>query len=76
MGTMKTETLGQVTFIDALNNIEATIYMGKVKKKPSDYISGDIKINGKVVSSCYGSYLGFIEFDGKRYWDFREILPY
>ncbi|EGR32781.1 oxysterol binding, putative [Ichthyophthirius multifiliis] len=75
MGTMKTETLGSVTFTDFENKIEAIINTGKVKKKPSDYISGEIKVNGKVVSTCYGSYLGFIEFDGVRYWDFREILP-
>lgn len=23
-------------------------------------------------SKIYGSYLNFIEFDGKRYWDIRE----
>jgi hypothetical protein len=75
LGTMRHETLGDVVFSDPVNKIEATIFTGKVKKKPSDYIQGDIKVNGKVVSSCYGTYLGFIEFDGKRYWDIREILP-
>jgi hypothetical protein len=75
LGTMKHETLGEVLFEDPVNNISALIITGKVKKKPTDYISGDIKVNGKVVSSCLGSYLGFIEFDGKRYWDFRHILP-
>ncbi len=24
----------------------------------------------------YGTYLGFLEFDGIRYWDHREILPF
>lgn len=24
----------------------------------------------------FGSYLGFLEFDGIRYWDAREILPF
>ncbi|KAL4483593.1 hypothetical protein ABPG72_016874 [Tetrahymena utriculariae] len=75
MGTMKHETLGQIDFIDPVNKIEATIITGKVKKKPSDYLQGDIKVNGKVVSSCFGSYLGFMEFDGKRYWDHRYVLP-
>lgn len=76
MGTMKHETLGEVFFEDPVNKIEAMIYTGKTKKKPSDYIHGDIKVNGRIVSSCVGSYLGFIEFDGKRYWDHRHILPY
>jgi hypothetical protein len=26
-----------------------------------------------VVSKFYGSYLGFLNFDGVRYWDFRYI---
>jgi hypothetical protein len=29
-------------------------------------------MNKKVVSTFIGSYLNFIEFDGKRYWDIRE----
>ena len=24
----------------------------------------------------YGSYMGFLEFDGKRYWDSRYVLPF
>lgn len=72
---MKHETLGEVLFEDPVNKIEALIVTGKVKKKPTDYLQGEIKVNGKVVSTCIGSYLGFIEFDGKRYWDFRHILP-
>lgn len=27
-----------------------------------------------VVSKLYGSYLNYIEFDGKRYWDVRENI--
>ena len=75
MGAMKHETLGVVDFADPANKITASITCGKVKKKPTDYISGEIKVNNKTVSNCYGSYLGFIEFDSKRFWDFREILP-
>ena len=26
-----------------------------------------------MVSKIYGSYLGFLEFDGKRYWDARDV---
>lgn len=75
MGTMKHETLGDILFKDEKNNIECTITIGKVKKKPSDYFDGEIKVNGQVKSKVYGSYLGFIEFDGLRYWDFRYVLP-
>lgn len=47
LGTMKHETLGDVYFEDPVNKIEALIVTGKVKKKPTDYISGEIKVNGK-----------------------------
>lgn len=42
--------------------------------RPSDYITGEIKLKDKIVSKLYGSYLNYIEFDGKRYWDIRENL--
>jgi hypothetical protein len=29
--------------------------------------------NGKAVSKFYGTYLGFLSFDGVRYWDSRYI---
>jgi hypothetical protein len=40
MGKMKCETLGEITFTDKENNITAVVELGKVKKKPSDYIKG------------------------------------
>ncbi len=40
--------------------------------RPQDYIKGEIKHNGKTVSTIYGSYVGFVEFDGVRYWDARD----
>ena len=30
--------------------------------------------NGQKVSDVYGNYLGFCDFDGKRYWDLREQI--
>lgn len=44
-----------------------------MKKKPSDYFEGNIIQNGKPVSKFYGSYCGFISFDGVRYWDGRYL---
>ncbi|EGR27990.1 oxysterol binding, putative [Ichthyophthirius multifiliis] len=76
MGTMKVESKGTITFQDVKNNIKAEISIDSVKKKPSDYICGEIKVNDQTVSKCYGSYMGFIEFDGMRYWDFRYVTPY
>lgn len=73
---MKHETLGSIDFVDKENNIRCLVTIGKVKKKPSDYISGEITINGNVASKVSGSYNGFIEFDGIRYWDFRHVKPF
>lgn len=47
-----------------------------MKRKPSDYIDGDIMFKNKSVAKLYGSYMGFLEFDGVRYWDAREVLPF
>ena len=35
-------------------------------------MTGTIQLDGKVVTKIYGSYLGFMEFDGIRYWDARD----
>lgn len=45
------------------------------KGEPSDTLYGEIMVGNKVVSVLRGSYLSHIEFDGKRYWDFRQNYP-
>ena len=37
--------------------------------RPSDYIEGTITKGGKAISKYDGSYCGFLNFDGTRYWD-------
>lgn len=76
MGAMRVESKGVITFRDTVNKMVAEISIDSVKKRPTDYLSGTIKVNDQVVSKCYGTYLGFIEFDDVRYWDYRYILPY
>ena len=76
MGTMRVESKGVITFKDEINNIKAEIAFDSVKKRPSDFLSGTITVNNTVVSNCYGSFMGFIEFDNVRYWDYRYVLPY
>ncbi|EAS07563.1 oxysterol-binding protein (macronuclear) [Tetrahymena thermophila SB210] len=75
-GTTRHETLGKIMFQDTKNEIECKIKFGKVKKRPTDFFEGEIKVKGKLCSKVYGSYLGFIEFDGVRYWDHRVQLPF
>lgn len=75
-GRTKHETLGDIQFVDKANDIVCTLKIGKVKKRPTDFLEGEIKVTGKVVSRVFGSYLGFLDFDGVRYWDVKHHLPY
>jgi len=76
-GTLRHETLGTMNFSDEEHNLECYIKFAPYKKKPSDYIEGMIVENNKTIKSkITGTYLGYIDFDGIRYWDIREISPY
>lgn len=33
-------------------------------------------MQGFALGQVHGSYMGFMEFDGVRYWDVREVVPY
>lgn len=88
---MKHETLGKIDYQDFENNLFCSLKFSSVKKKldflkefyylnhffvrPSDFFEADICQGNKVVSKVYGSYRGFLEFDGKRYWDYRYVVP-
>ncbi|EGR29503.1 oxysterol binding, putative [Ichthyophthirius multifiliis] len=76
-GSMKVESKGSLSFQDSQNGIFANIDIDQVKKKPSDYFQGEIKCAQNGVSiKIYGTYMGYIEFDGDRYWDYRHIMPF
>lgn len=40
--------------------------------KKQDYCWGEIHHKGKKVHEITGNYTGFLDFDGVRYWDYRE----
>jgi len=71
-GTVRHETVGKLQFIDRNRDIHAEISIANVKKKPSDYFEGFIKKNGVKTVDISGTYMGYIEFNGRRYWDVRE----
>ena len=72
-GTMNHMCTGTMTFVDKKNNIEATYTIGGAGKKyAKDYFKGEIKQNGEIKSRVFGSYMGYIDFDGLRYWDERR----
>jgi len=75
-GTCVNETMGTMEFVDKVNDIRCELKFGKVKKKPSDYLEGEIKVKGQVVSKITGTYLGWVEIDGNRYFDYRMLPPY
>jgi len=53
--------------------VTAFFDFGAYMFKKQDYIWGEVKRNGQKVSEITGNYCGFVDFDGKRYWDYREI---
>mmetsp|Transcript_12397 Transcript_12397/g.20825 ORF Transcript_12397/g.20825 Transcript_12397/m.20825 type:complete len:221 (+) Transcript_12397:1050-1712(+) len=72
MGTCHHMLLGQITFTDQKNGLEGFIDIGSTKKKPRDYLEGHIKRHGeKVCERIFGTYMGYIDFDGERYLDLR-----
>jgi len=76
LGTLRSEAVDGITFKDIKNNVEATVKFGKIKKKPSDYFSGEITKNGKKACTFDGTYCGYLNFDNVRYWDGRQLKPF
>lgn len=52
------------------------VEIGKYKKKPSDWFTGEIKSHGVAASWMTGSYLSHIEIDGKNYWNYQTGKPF
>jgi hypothetical protein len=76
LGTTVHETTGSMEFSDVENKIYCKLTFGNVKKKPSDYFDAEVLVNGQVVSNIKGTYLGWLEIDGKRYFDYRAMTPF
>ena len=74
---MRHETVGEIEFDDKKNNCQCLIKLGNVKGEVTDYLEGVIIEDKKrIVSKLRGSYLGYLEFDGIRYWDARDVTPF
>ena len=51
--------------------------VGGVRRKPKDYLEGYIKQDGETVcKKVFGTYMGYIDFDGQRFWDARHMDNY
>ncbi|CAD8174672.1 unnamed protein product [Paramecium octaurelia] len=75
MGSMKVETLGVSTY-QTNKGLTATLKFGKVKRKATDYFEGTINMGQQELCKIFGTYMGYIEFDGVRYWDHRHMQPH
>ncbi len=47
-----------------------------MRYKPTDYFQTEILKENKNICKIYGTYMGFINFDDRRYWDHSWVLPY
>jgi len=70
-GTLVHCITGTSDFEDEKAGITAQYTIGT--KKGRDYVHGWIKKHGKKVAELNGSYMGYLEFDGVRYWDIRRM---
>lgn len=78
-GSMVHQITGRVDFEDTKNGLTAFYEIGDggVRKNPKDYLKGSImRTDGTVVSQVYGNYMGYVDFDGERFWDVREQINY
>ena len=63
---------GKIEFHDKENQLYGYYDMGSVKKKVQDYFQGQITHYGKKICEVYGSYMGYMDFNGQRYFDIRH----
>lgn len=71
MGTIGHQLTGKIEFNDYKNNLYGFYDLGSVKKKTQDYFQGQILIQGMKICDIYGNYMGYMDFNGKRYFDTR-----
>ncbi|CAD8133891.1 unnamed protein product [Paramecium octaurelia] len=75
-GQLRQESINKITFTDKANGLSCIIDIGKVKKRTSDFFQADINCKGQKISTVFGTYIGFINFDNVRYWDYRYVVPH
>jgi hypothetical protein len=75
-GTMRHESVGVLNYEDQRNRLTCSVKIGKTKGRASDYLQGEIAGPTGVLSVLVGTYLGYMDFDGERYWDVRHVSPW
>ena len=59
-------------FTDEKNGLEGYLEHNAYYFSKADYAYGEIKQNGEKICEVTGSYCGYLDFEGVRYWDIRE----
>ena len=73
MGTMSHQYAGKCEFRDKENNLYAYFDLGAYSMKAQDYLYGHIEKDGQKICEITGNYMGYLCFDGVRYWDIRDV---
>jgi hypothetical protein len=73
IGTFGHQRTGKMFLKDEKNGLTAELEFGAYMFKKQDFIWGEIKKDGTKVAEITGNYCGFVDFNGVRYWDYREI---
>ena len=80
MGTIYYQLHDQIECIDEKNGLVGIMSVGPQKKSSwmgskseADSIEGTITQHGKVVSKIKGNYCGYMDIDGQRWYDEREV---
>ena len=71
-GTIGHQLVGKIVFYDRENELFAEITYGAYYFSKQHYFHGYITKNGAKLSEIKGTYAGYCDFDGVRYWDYRE----
>jgi len=70
---LRNEAVGKVHFEDSLG-MTCDILIGGTTEHPTDYLEGTIKgPRGDVLGNLSGTYLGYLDIDGERFWDMRQV---
>ena len=75
-GTLIHNICGKCDFSDEANGVTGWYEIGGAKGKGRDYIVGEVCKDGKVVAKLFGTYMGYLEFDGERWWDVRKMVNF
>ena len=59
-----------------MNNLYGWYELGNIKKKTQDNFTGEILQFGQKIVDIRGNYMGYMDFNGVRYFDVRELEHY